>query len=309
MARETGVDAFCADRLSLAGSLRYGIDQKLSLDKIKKYVPKAVIRLKPVGAMRGLMFNVAGVKGRKGPWQDIMVRRAMTLVTDFPGSIMVVQGSLDLGISSGLVPPHVPTGLSWKEVEKVLGIDKPMDQRIQEAKKLMKEAGYPNGFRAELICRGGRTGGVYLPAAEFLIESWRKNLNIQVDVRPLESAILFPRRDTGDFDLMYDGMTSRYGGGAPEETLYFFTSHALENHGKWSNPEYDRLYGELIRETDPKKKQEMSVKMQRIFLTEIPFMINVTAVVGTAYRPTLHGHVMQPGHTGWACIDRIWMKR
>jgi len=308
MARETAVDAFCAGRLSMAGNLRYGIDQKGSLDKIKKHAPEAVIKLKTVGVLRGVIFNVGGSKGRKGPWQDARVRRAMTLVTDFPGSIMAVQGTFDLGAHSGVVPPHVPTGLSWEEASKVLGINKPMEQRIEEAKKLMKEAGYPDGFRAELICRGGRIGGVYLPAAEFLIEDWRKNLNIQVDLKPLETAVLFPRRDAGDFDMMYEGTTARYGG-TPEETMSLFVSNAQENHGKWSNPEYDRLFSELIKERDAKKRQELSVKMQRIFLAEVPHMINVIPVIGTAYRPTLHGHVMQAGHTTWGCIDWMWMEK
>lgn len=308
MARETAVDAFCAGRLTMAGNLRYGIDQKGSLDKIKKYAPEAVIRLKTVGVLRGVIFNVAGLHGRKGPWQDARVRRAMTLVTDFPGSIMAVQGSFDLGTSSGVVPPHVPTGLSWKEASKILGIDKPMDRRIKEAKTLMKEAGHPEGFKAELICRGGRVGGVYLPAAEYLIESWRKNLNVEVALKPLETAVLFPRRDAGDFDLMYEGMTGRYAG-TPEETLSMFVSDAEENHGKWSHAEYDRLYNALIRETDPRTRQEISVKMQRIFLADVPQMINVTPVIGTAYRPSLHGHVMQAGHTGWACWDRLWMEK
>ncbi len=76
-----------------------------------------------------------------------------------------------------------------------------------------------------------------------------------------------------------------------------------------SDYEYDKLYDMLIKESSPKKREEISVKMQKIFLQEVPFLINVFVSIGTAYRPTLHGHVMHPGHTGWACIDRIWMEK
>ena len=299
------LDAFSGGRLSMAGSFRYGLEDKESLEKVKKYVPEAIIKLKPVAVLRGIQFNVAGLKGRKGPWQDVRVRRAMALVTDFPGSIMAGQGTLDLGMNSGIVPPHVPTGFSWEEVAKILGIDKPMDQRIKEAKKLMKEAGYPDGFKAELL---SRTSPPYTVPVQFIIQSWRENLNIQVDYKPLESAVLFPRRDAGDFDVIYDTGTGKYGG-TPEETLALFVSDATTNFGKWSNQEYDRLFSDLIKETDPKKRQEISVKMQRIFLTELPFMITFTPIIGTAYRPTLHGFVMQTGHTGWACMDRVWMEK
>ncbi len=300
-----GMDAFVADRLHMPGNLRYGIDLKSSVDKLKKYAPEATIKLKPVGVLRGVIFNVAGLKGHKGPWQDIRIRRAMAMVTDFPGSMIAGQGSLDLGENSGIVPPYVPTGLSWKEAEKILGIDKPMDVRIREAKKLMKEAGYPDGFKAELITRNV---DVYVKPAEFMVEGWRKNLNIQVALKPLENPVLFPRRDTGDFDLVYEGMTGRYGG-APEETLAMFVSQAAQNHGQWSNAEYDKLYDQLIKEMDTKKRAEISVKMQKIFLQDVAFIINVVPAIGTAYRPTLHGFVIHPGHTNWPCIDRMWLEK
>jgi peptide/nickel transport system substrate-binding protein len=291
--------------MTMAGNLRYGIDEKAALDKLKSHAPDAIIKLKPVGVFRGVQFNVAGLKGHKGPWQDVRVRKAMVLTTDFPGSIIAGQGAVELGVNSGIVPPYISTALTWEEVEKVLGIDKPMEARLREAKRLMKEAGYPDGFKAEMI---SRTSVVYLKAAEFLIEGWRKNLNIQVALIPLDNAVLFPRRDAGEFDLMYEGSTGMYGG-IPEETLTYFLSKAKMNCGNWSNPEYDKLYELLIKEPNPKKREEISVRMQKIFLDEVPFLINVFVSIGMAYRSTLHGHVMHAGHTGWACIDRMWIQK
>ncbi|MBU1207939.1 MAG: ABC transporter substrate-binding protein [Proteobacteria bacterium] len=299
------IDAFTAGRLHMARSIRYGIDHKTSLDKLKKHVPEAIIKMKPVGVTRGVWFNVAGRQGRKGPWQDARVRRAMAMVVDYPGTILAGQGSLELGVNSGVVPPYVPTGLQWKEIEKILGIDKPMEERIKEARKLMKEAGYPDGFKAELILRNV---SVYIHPTEFMIESWRKNLKILVEMKALEYVLLAPRRDGGDFDLMYDGTTGRYGG-TPEETLAMYVSTAMENRAHWSNQEYDKLYHSLVREAEPKKREEISGKMQKIFLEEIPFLISVAPVIGVAHRPSLHGHVMQAGHTGWACMDRMWMEK
>ncbi len=124
----------------------------------------------------------------------------------------------------------------------------------------------------------------------------------------MDNAVLFPRRDAGEFDLMYEGSTGMYGG-IPEETLTYFLSKAKMNYGDWSNAEYDRLYGMLIKESNARKREEISVKMQKIFLEEIPFLINVFVSIGTAHRSTLHGHVMHAGHTGWACIDRMWMEK
>jgi peptide/nickel transport system substrate-binding protein len=147
-----------------------------------------------------------------------------------------------------------------------------------------------------------------LKAAEFLIQEWRKNLNIDVALKPMDNAILFPRRDAGEFDLMYEGSTGMYGA-VPEETLTYFLTKAKMNYGDWSNKEYDKLYDQLIKEPNPKKREEISLKMQRIFLDELPFLINVLVSIGTSHRPSLHGHVMHPGHTGWAALDRMWLDK
>jgi ABC-type transport system substrate-binding protein len=305
MVGETAVDAFCGDRLTMAYNLRYGIDYTASLEKIRKLVPDAIIKMKPLGVLRGVIFNVAGRKGRKGPWQDVRVRRAMTLVTEFPESIVAGQGSLELGLNSGIVPPYIATGLSWKEAEKVLGVDKPMEQRVKEAKRLMKEAGNPDGFKAELITRNNAPS---LRPVEFMSQGWKKHLNIQLTITPMENPVYFPRKNEGDFDLMYEPLSGMYGAVA-EENLGKFLSKSIENVGGWSNAEYDRLYDQLIRETDPKKRAEISGRMQRIFLQEVPMIVNVCPIIGTAHRPKLHGYVLQTGHTVWSCMDRMWIEK
>ena len=103
-------------------------------------------------------------------------------------------------------------------------------------------------------------------------------------------------------------MPARHGG-APEETLGVFISGSMANRGKWSNQEYDALYSQMIKETDSKKRAEISAKMQRLFHKEVPYIINVVPILGIAYRPKLHGHVMHPGHTNWSCLDRIWLEK
>ena len=299
---DTTVDAFCGGRLSMT-NLRYGLESKTAMAKIKAHAPDAITKLKPVGVLRGVVFNTAGLKGRKGPWQDVRVRRAMAMIVDYPGSVVAEVGDPAFGGNAGIVPSYVPTGLSWKEIEKVLGIDKPMEERVEEAKKLMKEAGYPDGFKAELV---SRTATTYVKCSEFLIQEWRKKLNIEIRLSPLQNPVYFPRMEAGDFDLLYEGMPPTYGG-VPEETLGMFISGVPMNRGQWSHQEYDRLYNELMREVDSKKRAEISVKMQRIFHEEVPYIINISPILGIAHRPSLYGVVMQTGHTGWACLDRLWL--
>ncbi len=302
------IDAFIAGRLDMCGGLRYGAEMgggKQGVDKIKKYVPDAIIKLEEVPVIRSIVMNVTGIHGHKGPWQDVRVRRAMAMLIDYPGNIMAAYGSLDFANNTGIVPGFVPTALSWKELSKVMGIDKPWEERVAEAKRLMKEAGYPNGFKATLNCKDIAD---YWKGAELITRAWKDNLNIETSIQILKNPVYYPKRDAADFDMIYDGARVSFGG-APEETLSLFVSDSLMNYAKWSNPDYDRLYNELLRETDNRRREEISGKIQRLFHTELPSIPILNNCPGVAYRPTLHGHVIQPSMTNSACLDRIWKEK
>ena len=62
MLRETAVDAFCAGRLSMSGSIRYGIDQQSSLDKIRKRLPGAIIKAEVGRRDPRSVFQCSGVE-------------------------------------------------------------------------------------------------------------------------------------------------------------------------------------------------------------------------------------------------------
>ena len=56
---------------------------------------------------------------------------------------------------------------------------------------------------------------------------------------------------------------------------------------------------EEIEEGQPKKQPAITINIQSW----------ATPVVGNAIAPYVRGHVMQTGHTGQACIDRIWLDK
>ena len=90
------IDAFIGGRLDTAGSLRQLLDMSRdNVIKVQIYAPEAVIGIKTAGASRGVYFALK----RKGPWQDVRVRRAMALVIDYEGTITAGVGGPGLGSS------------------------------------------------------------------------------------------------------------------------------------------------------------------------------------------------------------------
>jgi ABC-type oligopeptide transport system substrate-binding subunit len=237
----------------------------------------------------------------------------MAMVIDYHEVVVPAVGGPELGAieGAGLVPFDVSGAFSREEVAKGYGVDKPLEQRIAEAKRLMKEAGYPNGFELDGITR---TEQFLKDTMSYLADVWKRHLNINLKVRPLAGAIHLPLRDKGDYEITFEGGGQTIGTGAID-SLSVFVSGQLLNFSKWSNKEYDALVNQLVHETNETRMVELARKAQSIFYAELPFLILGRPCYGTAWRPDLRtgwppreGLVIQPSCTNLPSIDRIWFE-
>lgn len=112
---------------------------------------------------------------RKGPWSDARVRRAMALIIDYEGAITAGAGGSELKFipAAGILNPELQEALPHKEIVKLMGgIDQALEKRITNAKELLKEAGFPDGFSAEIIVRGEEQN--YVKPAVFVVDPWKR---------------------------------------------------------------------------------------------------------------------------------------
>ena len=91
-------------------------------------------------------LKYSDVKG-KNPFLDIRVRKAMNLAVDREAIRRVTMRNMSLPASI-MIAPNVH---GWTKE-----LDRPMKPDVAEAKKLLAEAGYPNGFEFELDCPNNR---------------------------------------------------------------------------------------------------------------------------------------------------------
>jgi peptide/nickel transport system substrate-binding protein len=308
---EAMVDAFIGGNLDTSGTLRYYLDNdRMQVLKVKKYAPEAVTVLEPSGSSRGAYFSFE----HKGPWNDARVRRALAMTLDYKELIIAGVGGLELNYveGAGLVPFYLKEALTKQEVAKGLGIDKPLAQRVAEAKKLLAQAGVPNGFSLECITRSDEKFRVNV--ALYAADMWKKHLNIDMKVTPLDQALFFTRRDKGDFDVVIDTLNTITGSSTIEFLSTFVTGETV-NYGKWSNPAYDTLVKQVISTQDRQKRIALARQAQGVFLKDMPFINFCGSSYGTAWRPDLmtgwppkKGVVIQPVATNWNSIDRIWFE-
>lgn len=128
--------------------------------------------------------------GKKNPLLDVKVRQALWHAVDLDA----IQKRIMRGKSRNtgtMVAPPVPG--------YVADIDKPLAYDTALSKKLLTEAGYPNGFKTGLSCTNDR----YIADEQLCLAiagMWTK-AGIQVDVKTESKATYFPRQDRGELDV------------------------------------------------------------------------------------------------------------
>ena len=111
------------------------------------------------------------------------------------------------------------------------GFGKDHEANLQEAKRLLAEAGYPNGFKTVLTNRNVKLP--YIDLAVYVISEWKKIGWTEHKVE--ESATWSKTRVTRDFELLIDPYGSATVGD-PDEMLDKFVTGASENWGRFSDP-------------------------------------------------------------------------
>ena len=195
----------------------------------------------------------SNIKG-KNPLKDKRVREAMAHAIDMK--------TIDKKIMRGAA---TPTGLLVGP--QINGFDKALNEPYKYdpalSKKLLKEAGYPNGFELGMDCPNNRYVNdalVCQAAAGYLA---RVGIKIQLNAQPKSKyfAKVSPQNgnDTSFYMLGWSPSTID-AENAIQNLVVTFTKNGDDgqfNYGHYSNPKIDALSKKIQVETDPKKRQQM----------------------------------------------------
>ena len=181
----------------------------------------------------------------KSPWHDQRVRKAASLALDRKA----LSEATNLGASK-------PTGsivFPKMEYSKTYEPD-PYDP--EQAKKLLAEAGYPNGFDA---------GDLYAVPPYFAsgeaVGSYLGAIGIKSRLRTMERAAYFTGLAAKKFKGICFCSISGYGN-ASTRMAVIVPSSGLYAYGGW--PDLDELFKKQLGESDPKKREVMLQEIQKI---------------------------------------------
>jgi peptide/nickel transport system substrate-binding protein len=241
------------------------------------------------------------------PLDDIRVRRALGLVLVPEDLIIGYSGDVKFGIpGQGLLAPSL--GLPKEEVAKLMGWDKPMADRIAEAKQLMAEAGYPNGFKLNALSTSGSGTSGYTGVLTVFSNALKQNLNIDSTLNFVAGAEVQKRLDEDNYQVY---ITSLQVGTDPVNLVNYFGTGQSGNYSHYNNPDLDKMLAELDYVTDPGKRREFIWDIERTLLTDLPalptgcFITNYMA----AYPYVKNLRYQNTSYTRSCGFDEVWIDR
>jgi peptide/nickel transport system substrate-binding protein len=208
----------------------------------------------------GVTFNVD-----KKPFDDERVRKALTLAIDRYDAVNTLSSITNLELIGGIMHPDSQWALSPEELEAFPGFSRDHATNLREAKRLLAEAGYPNGFKTVLTNRNIKMP--YIDLAVYLISAWKK-IGVEAEHKVEETASWSQSRLNRDFELLVDpyGSTTV---GDPEEMLDKFVTGQPENWGRMSDPVVDGLYAQQAKEMDEQKRIQLVKEMDKRILAKV----------------------------------------
>ena len=173
---------------------------------------------------------------KRDAFKDAKVRKALSLAIDRDYvANTIMQGTYSTA-DSIVGPGIVDENGYFHDNGNAPYISADYEANLAEAKKLLEEAGYPNGEGYPTIEYSTNDVGYHVPLAEYLQQAWG-DLGITLTISKMEWSSFTAARRAGEYDVARNGWVMDYND--PSNMLDLFCSGNGNNDGKYSNPEFD----------------------------------------------------------------------
>ncbi|MBI4302572.1 MAG: ABC transporter substrate-binding protein [Chloroflexi bacterium] len=265
---------------------------------IQKTMPQVTIRSTnhPTTAPRAFVMRTD-----KPPFNDVRVRQAMAMSIDHQKFLNVFYGGE--GEPEGPLAGQV-VEYSMRLKDRPASVQKYFKQNIPEAKKLLAEAGYPNGFKTTLAYTSG-LGGTYSGGEAEVAQEFLRLIGIEAELKVIEYNTWINTYYNG---INYEGMAYVMSGAVhdPYEQLYvqFYGIPSSKNRSGVADKTLDGMLDKMLAEYDEAKRKKIIDDIQVYLFEKQYWVFFPSGPAHSAIQPWLKNM----GHQGGQGDAQRWLK-
>ncbi len=250
----------------------------------------------------GLNVGYLAFNQEKKIFKDKRVRQAISYAIN----TKAIVKSIYEGLGKVATNPIPPTMWSYNKALKGYAYNP------EKAKKLLAEAGYPNGFETNIWAMP--VARPYNPNGRKVAEAMQADLakvGIKVKIVSYDWSTYLQKSSMGEHDMVLLGWTGD--NGDPDNFLnVLLSAHAAEhkpaeNRAFWKNAEFTKLIDDAKTITDVAERTKLYEKAQVIFEEEAPWKTIAHSIVVEPMLTKVHGFKLDP--VGKRRFKEVWLAK
>jgi oligopeptide transport system substrate-binding protein len=231
-----------------------------------------------------LSIAYIGFNVKTPPFDDPKVRQAFAMAIDRDQIDKVVLKSYE-PVANSIMMPGLP-GYNKDATTLAFNVD--------QAKKLLSESKYKDAAGLGTITLteigGGASAGF---ATQAIIEMWRQNLGVDVQIAQSEAASFFDDLDSGRLQMFDIGWIIDYPD--PEDIIdLLFYSKSRQNNTGYSNPDVDALIESARKELDSTKRLQEYQQAEKLIIQDAPWIPLFFGQTHVVVKPYVKGYDPTP---------------
>ena len=250
--------------------------------------------------------NVVTPNHKKKPFDDVRVRRALTLAIDQWHGAPALAKIANVRTVGGIVFPGSPLAATREELEKLIGYMPDIEKSRTEAKRLLKEAGQ-EGLSFELLNRN--IDQPYKYNGSWVVDEWSK-VGLKVTQRVVPTGPWFDTMRAGNFEVAVYGNCQSVVNPLVDVQRYLPYTVEAQNFGFYEDPDEIALYEKMIAETDPAAQRRLMRQFEKDVLDDKAhaiFLLWWYRIV--PYRAYVKGWKINPSHYVNQDLATVWLDK
>ena len=239
------------------------------------------------------------------PFDDVRVRRALSLAIDRWQAAETLSGSTFLKFVGGLMRPGFAMATPEAELTAIPGFSRDITAARTEAKRLLGEAGV-HDLTVKLTNRSIEMP--YGPAAAYVIEAWQA-IGVKVSQEKLNTKDWQSALEAGNFDVAFDFGGDYFDDPTLQLTKSVSTDLSPVNYAHSTDRFLDALYVGQAVTTDPRERVKIVREFERRALSEahtVPFLWWNRIIVNSS---AVKGWTLTPSHYLEQDLVDVWIDR